>query len=161
MRIFPIIGLTICLILAACGADQPIESKQDQKPSLSAPEAATEKPVRKTEEIANGLKVLEKQTPIHVRYDRVRSVRRGIKQHQILVEVLGASPEEVAEQAATAFQECGFDVRKGLNDENGIRYQYLKSGMKPINVRIRSRDAGPKLKDPKATASLYLRQSLN
>jgi hypothetical protein len=74
---------------------------------------------------------------------------------------LGASPEEAAEQAAAAFQERGFDVREGLNDENGIRYQYIKPGMKPINVRIRSRDAGPKLKDPKATASLYLRQSLN
>lgn len=153
----------ISLVLAACGADQPAApASQGTTPSLEATTPA-QKPASgdQVDQLDLALEGLHQLSASSVRYDRIRTLEDGTKQRQVFVEMLGATAEEVDINAAQVFEKAGFTVRKGLVDENGIRLQYRKSGVEPINALIRSAEAGPPLNDSSATSSFYVRQSVD
>lgn len=152
------ISCCIGLLLAGCGEEQPSAKGYTSSPRLIATEPGQPKAV---DEIRQVLASLERGTPIWIRYDRVRALEDGREERQVFVEILGPSAEETDLLAMKVFGQAGFTVRKGLVDRNGIRLQYRKSGVEPINVLIRSLEAGPPLSDPAATSSLYVRQSVH
>ncbi|HET6430813.1 hypothetical protein [Dyella sp.] len=105
------------------------------------------------------LKVLGKEEKISIRYDRVVEAKTGDMQRQVFIEMLGASDREADSAVTKAFAAQGLTLHRGKDDEHGVRLRFVKAQMEPIEVLIRSRQEGPKLKDPAATSSVYLRQT--
>lgn len=105
------------------------------------------------------LKTLSQTEKTNLRYDRVVEAKTVGMQRQVFVEMLGATDREAAATVAKAFDAQGFTLHRGKDDENGIRLRFVKDSIEPIEVLIRSRQEGPKLKDVAATSSVYLRQA--
>lgn len=156
---------SLSLLLAACGADQPAApANQGGTPALeSTTPLPAQKPVAgdQVDHVDQALDSLQQLAASTIRYDRIRTLEDGTKQRQVFVEMLGATAEDTDAYATQVFEKAGFSIRKGLVDENGIRVQYRKSGVESISALIRSAQVGPKLDDPAATSSFYIRQSVD
>lgn len=148
------------LVLAGCGADHPPAA---DAAGTSAP-AAAQSPSRRARApqagIDSALQAISKKLPSHVRYDKVVPVKTGGNQRQVFVEMLGASSEQAEAATTSALKAAGFTAQRGKADADGVRIQYRKTGVKPINVLIRSKAAGPALQAPEATSSIYFRQDV-
>ena len=162
MRLLPV--CFAALLLAACGADQPVNPPTDTA-AAPAPSAAPAKPTPATRPAA------PKDTTIDaaiaaivppdvgtVRYDRLRVAETGKQERQVFVEILGQSAEAIEGMAVAHLTAAGFEVVRRFNDENGFRVTLTKKGHQPVRLLLRDKAAGPALNDPAATSSLYFRQ---
>ena len=156
-------AIVLSFLLSACGADQPVETDVvSQEPMLTAttPVDPIGADAANLNIIDTALDQIAGETQVFIRYDRVRSTKEGKNERQVFVEMLEASDRETEKVLTSKLGADGFAVRKGLDDEMGIRLQYKKAGVEPLNVLIRDKAASPPLAKEQAISSLYIRQTV-
>lgn len=159
-----------CLVLAAC---QPTEAPQGPAAAPEEPAGLTA-PAPEPVVMADGNTVaVEPAIPgtsitIHgqgitfpfehtLRYDRVRLTSKSQRQQrQAFFEVKGADVDTVLAQVTEAMAQAGYKAGKAKEDRGGVRVNFRKQGVLPVSILVRPRGEKPKLKDPDATASVYI-----
>ena len=152
-----------CAAIAGCKQDQgSIQSDVEH-----APKAAAASPV--PEALHVSVEVRQPGATItiggqavvfpfeHVlRYDRVAVTRSQRKQRQAFFEVKKADATAVVAQVIDAMVAAGYKAGQPRDDKGGQRIAFRKKGALSVSVLVRPKTDKPRLKDPAATASVYL-----
>jgi hypothetical protein len=164
-RLFAIVPLA--LVLVACGLDktppaaspepQPVVAEPDaqvqavdaQPDAESGEEAARERLDQFMERLASDGKG-------HIRYSRLRDAKRGGRERQVYVEMVGLTDVEAADAAEKILLDMGYEAGRRWGDENGVRMRFTDVGGIPVDVLARSREAHPLLNHEESTSSVYL-----
>lgn len=151
-----IILVALSLALVACDRAPQEDARTDSAPQLTTSGAPVEESVV-VDEIEGVISDVSGQAALNLRYDRPRNLDGKIER-QVYVEMLGPTSEQTESLAVAAFEAAGFTTRRGLDDANGVRLQFRKTGSEHINALIRDQAASPPFENPAGTSSLYLRQ---
>jgi len=159
-----------CLVLAACQrteAPQGPAAAPEEPAGLTAP---APEPVVMTDGNTVAVEPAIPGTSITIhgqgitfpfehtlRYDRVRLTSKSQRQQrQAFFEVKGADVDTVLAQVTEAMTQAGYKAGEPRDAYGGKRVVFRKKGMLSVAALVRAKGEKPKLKDPDATASLYI-----
>lgn len=91
-----------------------------------------------------------------VRYDRIGETKSKRQQRQMFFEVKGADVPTVVTQLTEAMAAAGYKAGEAKEEKGGQRLSFRRKDALPVSALVRPKTDKPKLKDPAATASLYL-----
>ncbi|MBB1059032.1 hypothetical protein [Marilutibacter spongiae] len=95
---------------------------------------------------------------VFVRYDRREDSAGQGSERQVFLEVVEGTLGDAEAVVSEDLVRAGYIVGKRREDANGARQLYRAREGKPIRTLAREKGVGPALKDPRAVASIYLKQ---
>lgn len=97
---------------------------------------------------------------LSLRYDREKlTTKTKVMQRQVLIEAGPGTPDEILTQLAAEMTGIGYRAGKVTEQEDGFRQNFRKDGVDLVRIRILPRGEGPNLRDPAATASVYITET--
>lgn len=159
--------LPLALALAGCGMDKTPPAGSPETPPVAAEPPVQAAPEEVQPDPAGGEDAAELRLEQfterlasdgkgHIRYNRLRDAKKGGRERQVYVEMVGLTDIEAADAAEKILLDMGYEAGRRWGDENGVRMRFTDVGGIPVDVLARSRDAHPLLKHDESTSSVYL-----